>query len=861
GQRDASITPLAGAFTPGGDMIAAPVVLIDRLLGEFAGGRWVLANFSGTMTTDGVRNLARAAIPAPLSVSVVPTFATYFPGETPAVRLRVHDHRSGREGISGGEWALTLTNDRDKFRFRTTLAGKELRKSLASAWVLPSSVARGLRPGFYALEATFRPETGENRPVENVDCTNGFWIYDAATMKAGDPVTVRGASFYRGGKPYPVTGTSYMSDGVQRKFLFEPNPYLWDNDFREMKEAGINMIRTGIWTGWKNLMLDVGSVSEYPLRSLDAFILSAQRHDIPVIFTFFAFLPEMWGGVNPYMDPRSVQAQKIFLATIAARYKNTPSVIWDLINEPSFSSSDQLWLCRPNYDRHESAAWKEWLIAQAPAVDAATSAGIIRERYRQTPGEEPSLPALIEFRDTNLVGNRRLLRVGDYRLFAQEMFRRWTVDMVSALKVGGGAGQLVTVGQDEGGTYERPGPHFFGKDVDFTSMHNWWYNDDLLWDSVMTTVAGKPNLIEETGVMFYEKADGRPWRSEEETRNLLERKLAVTFGSGAAGFINWLWNTNQYMDSDNEAGIGLKRPDGSLKPEFDTIRQYAKFFTAHSEWFTEKEQEAVVLVIPHSNMFSTRDSATEATKNAVRAMEYHCRIPLRTVSEYTLDASGPPPRLLIFPSPSVIDREAWEKLTALVQAGTMLLITGAIDWDRYLMPAARSASLGVSGTSVTVGAEEHITVDGREYRLGFRGNKMQKVEKFVVDGQASPEVLLLPSGKGAFIWSPLPVEVSDSMEALAALYRFAAAKSGLAAAVSAITNDPSVLVRPVVYRDALMLVFVSDAAAPRRISGTLVECGKTFTVKVPARRSVVNLYGRRDGRVIATLNPSLADAF
>jgi hypothetical protein len=861
GQRDASIVPLAGAYTAAGDMIAAPVVLIDRLLGEFAGGRWVLANFSGTITTDAVRELARAALPAPVRVSAVPTFATYLPGETPAVRVRVHHHGSGREGDDEGEWRLTLTDARGKVHVRKTLSGNELRRAAASAWVLPSSVAGTLRPGPYTIGGEYRPPSVGNRPAENVRCTNGFWIYDPSVMSAGEPLTVRGSSFYRGKKPFPVTGTSYMSSGVQRKFLLEPDPSAWENDFREMKASGINMVRTGIWTGWKNMMLDVGTVAEYPLRSLDAFILTAQRHDMPVIFTFFAFLPEMWGGVNPYLDPRSVQAQKIFLSTIASRYRNTPGLLWDLINEPSFSSPDQLWFTRPNYDEYEAAAWKEWLTTLVPGADAATREAILRERYRLTPGEEISLPPLIEFGGTNLVGERRPLRVGDYRLFAQEMFRRWTAEMASALREGAGVRQLVTVGQDEGGTYERPGPFFFAGEVDFTSMHNWWYNDDLLWDSLMTAVSGKPNLIEETGVMFYEKADGRPWRSEEETRNLLERKLAVTFASGAAGFINWLWNTNEFMDSDNEAGIGLKRPDGTLKPEFDVVRQYGGFFREHSQWLGERTEEDAVMVIPHSCMFSTRDRATEATKNAVRAMEYRCRIPLRAVSEYTPGAGALPPKLMVFPSPAMIDRGAWDNLTALVGAGATLLVTGPVDDDRYLIPAGRSASLGIHGSTVTVGAEEHLTIDGREYRLGFRGDRMQRVEKFVADGGGPAQVFVIPSGKGAFIWSPLPVELSDSMEAIAALYRYAAAKAALTPVAAIETEDPSVLVRPVVYRDALMLVFVSDAEATRTIAGTIAESGTRFSVEVPARRSVVKLFKRPEGTLIATFNPSVSGAF
>jgi len=39
-----------------------------------------------------------------------------------------------------------------------------------------------------------------------------------------------------------------------------------------------------------------GKVDEAVLRAFDAFLLTAHQYDIPVIFTFFAFLPETWGG-------------------------------------------------------------------------------------------------------------------------------------------------------------------------------------------------------------------------------------------------------------------------------------------------------------------------------------------------------------------------------------------------------------------------------------------------------------------------------------------------------------------------------------------------------------------------------------
>ena len=73
----------------------------------------------------------------------------------------------------------------------------------------------------------------------------------------------------------------------------------------------------------------------------------------------------------------------------------------------------------------------------------------------------------------------------------------------------------------------------------------------------MSKHPARANLAQETGVMFYETADGRAWRTEAQVRDVFERKLALAVGVSGAGFINWIWNTNPMMASDNEAAIGL----------------------------------------------------------------------------------------------------------------------------------------------------------------------------------------------------------------------------------------------------------------------------------------------------------------
>ena len=76
--------------------------------------------------------------------------------------------------------------------------------------------------------------------------------------------------------------------------------------------------------------------------------------------------------------------------------------------------------------------------------------------------------------------------------------------------------------------------------MDFTCLHNWWLNDHLVWDNVVTKAPGRLNLVEETGVMMYETIEGKAWRTEPEVASLLDRKMAVALGAGGAGFIEWV---------------------------------------------------------------------------------------------------------------------------------------------------------------------------------------------------------------------------------------------------------------------------------------------------------------------------------
>ena len=833
GMRDATIEALAQGFDAAGWPVAAPFVQIDRLEGPFAGGRWVLANFKGSVSPETIRALAAIASEGASEFEVRPSFACYYGEERPSFTVRLKRPRGDAQRWAAKRCDLEVRDETGK-------VATTLQATLGASGVLAmgsTEAMPALAPGLYRVEAS----------LGALRCQSGFQVAHARGAEGGKPFTANRDYLLRDGRPYVISGTTYMAADAQRKFLLEPNAALWDRDFAEMKRAGVNVVRTGIWTGWRQIMPEVGRVDEGCLRAFDAFLQAARRHEIAVIFNLFAFFPEMWGGENPYLDPRALAAQKEFVFQFATRACGADDLTWDLINEPSFCSPAHPFSCRPNYDQHERRAWRDWLTARYPHETK------LQEIWGLTSLEAIDLPALADFTDTDIFDRTtRPLAVLEYRLFAQEMFNRWVTEISAAIRANGNRHQLITVGQDEGGLAPQPSPLFHDAVVDFTCVHNWWLNDDLLWDSVLTKSPSKPNLVEESGIMFYETMRRTPGRTEEEARNLLERKIAFAMGADGAGFVQWLWTTNSYIANDNEASIGFFRADGTAKPELEPFRAMAAFWRQNGDLLVGKQLEDVVLVVPQSHLFSVRDFATAATRRAVRVMGYECLTAMRAAGEYALDREFTPGRLIVLPCAQVLTQAAWKVLTEAVRKGATLLISGVIDRDEHWIQVER---LGLRAAIAPVAEEETLRIDGADVRVAFHGESFQHVEKAVVGGEERAEVRTIPMGAGKVIWCPLPLEVGSESAPVAALYRHALKQAGVAPVFSVEAADTSVLIRPSVFEQCVLYTLISEAGEHKRIALTHLENGARITVTLPPQRAAQVLVDRKSGRIVGQLLP------
>jgi hypothetical protein len=730
----------------------------------------------------------------------------------------------------------------------------------AELFVRSLTIDQSIEPGFYEVECTARSEAGETRQLQQ-----GFWGFDEELLAEGSPLTTNRDYFEKEGKPFPVVGMTYMTSDVARKFLFMPNAAVWDKDMAQMKKACINMIRTGIWTAWRNMMFVDGHPSEEVLRALDAFMLTAKKHRLEVAFNIFSFVPEAWEGENPYLDPRSVEAQKRFIAALVSRYRKATHVHWDLINEPTVFDPKRVFQGpRSAQDRFEKEAFQNWIKARYSSIEQ------LQSKWNMTPVQLPDFDAVtmpepweINFNMQDMSTGKKGTRWLDYTLFTMEMHNRWAETLSATIRYYNEA-HLITVGQDEALATQRPTPFFYAEAVDYTSVHSWWLNDHLVWDGIFTKTPYKPNLIQETGIMYVENPDGQAKRSEAELRNFLERKYALAFSTGGAGAIQWLWNTNFYMDNINESNIGALRADGTEKPEADVSYDFGTFIADIADLFVDRQLEDVAVIYPYSNDFSNRKLAFEATTRLSRVLSYNLHIPFRALGEYHVQAlTDQPPRLIIVPSAHNFSQEAFERLLDHVRNhGAALLWTGPLGLDAHWQPVERLQDVFGSYSRANVTREEALHFDGNTWPVSFGERRIAEIFKEKVAGSSAEThsdirtesrsdartetrsdarctaLLQASVGKGRIFWSPLPVELNEQDWTLVELYRYVLAEAGVSQEFEWRRGGHihGLYGRKLQFAEGQLFIFVSEFAHDVPLEIYDPEHKKTYAFDLPADR-------------------------
>lgn len=839
GSLDAKLDTLAWGVKNGRKM-AAPLLQIDHYRNGFDGGRWIFlaaavaADFYGAAQNgELIESLVQRALPGSEEFTARPTSPLYLPGEPVEVNLKWTPPRFSAKGnlMPIPEVEIeTYVEGHEKEATTVTVSLAE------SDHVLLSAPAE---KGFHIIKARLL-YLNEALP----SYTSGFWVRDEEMLRSGPRLTVNENYFELDGKPLAVAGTTYMGSDVQRLYFEHPNAYVWNQDLKLIHDAKLNMIRAGWWTGWDKLCDEDGQPYERTLRTIEAYLLTAHKYGLPVQFNFFAFLPDVLGGVNAYLDPQAVRRQENLLRAVVARFHDVPWLAWDLINEPSFSK--RLWTMRPNGDALETAKWNEWLTKRYPDRAALADAWkVLPESVAGT----IALPQEMEFNPRGMYVGQNSLKTYDYFLFAQESFAAWVAAIRTTIR-STGSEQLITVGQDEGGYADRLSPVFFGAGVDFTTNHSWWQNDAILWDSLVAKQPGKTMLIQETGLQRELNLDETARRTPADEADLLQRKLAMSLVQGS-GAIEWQWNTNSYMTEGNETPIGAVRTDGTEKPEATAMREFAAFAAVISDHLRAPVTPSVAIVTSQAAQFSAlSELQIEAQRKAVRALAYGAHVATYVVTENQIEKLGVP-RLVILPSPQMLGEFTWQALLKYVDGGGNLLITGPVDRDEHWHAALRaSAIIPNERTEPLLFRDATMQLNGRTVALSFDQQKQFALETLRFADRSS--LMQVVRGKGRIFWAAYPVELAEGTAAATELYNFVLGQTGIKPAYTlAAAVPPGVLIYATQLQDAVLYVMASDSAEDCRIDLRDEKTGARVSLQLPAQRGVMALIDFNTKSVIA----------
>lgn len=834
GSIDARLDALAYA-TQRDRRMAAPILQVDHLQNGFNGGRWILVpvelapDFSTRAETAGlVRTLAEQAVHGAESFAVRPSTPLYLPGEP--VEAQILWNGFGKSAANLSVKIAVFPQDQPAHRAEATAT-----VPTGQPILLPAPAEKG----FHVVEAQLL-DGSKIRAIYR----SGFWIRDLDYLRSGPKLSVNRDYFELDGHPLAVIGTTYMSSEVQRLYFEHPNAYIWDEDLAQIHSAGLNMIRSGWWTGWDKFFDENGQPYERTLRTLEAFLMTARKNNLPVQFNFFAFLPDMFAGTNPYLDPEAVHKQQTLISVVTARFHDVPWLAWDLINEPSISK--RLWTMRPNEDLIESAKWNEWLTKRY--TDRAGLAAAWNLPVAFVEGTVP-LPQEIEFNSRGMYTGQNSLKAHDYMLFAQDVFADWAQAMHDTIRVTGSQ-QLVTVGQDEGGIMDRPSPAFYGKALDFVTNHSWWQNDSLLWDSLLAKQPGQALLIQETGLQRELTLDELARFTVEQEGNLFERKVAMSFVQ-SSGTIEWLWNSNSYMAEDNETPIGALRPDGTEKPEATVLRDFAAFSKQVSEHLRNPELASIAIVTSQAAQYSAVGNLQIAAQQAaIRALAYDAHLTPYVIAENQIAKLGVP-KLAILPSAQSLNENTWRALLSYVNAGGNLLVTGPVGRDEHWQTVDRLSALKLNAQ---VGPLWYHSVSVR------LGSSMVPLS-FAQDRQFLAEALTLENGetfaelaygRGKIFWTAYPIELAEGTNGTAEVYRYVAQRVGLSPQFELQSPLPAgVLIYPTVLDDSVLYVFTSENAAFAQIALRDKLTGTQISFVLPPQRAALALISKDKRAVIA----------
>jgi len=132
---------------------------------------------------------------------------------------------------------------------------------------------------------------------------------------------------------------------------------------------------------------------------------------------------------------------------------------------------------------------------------------------------------------------------------------------------------------------------------------------------------------------------------------------------------------------------------------------------------------------------------------------------------------------------------------------------------------------------------------------------LERAERAVVAGGDAAKVVMVTRGKGTIAWSPLPVELAESIDPTVGFYRWALAQAGVKPAIAVERGAPGFFVGANQFGSNWLVALASEAGEDREVVVTHTPSGKRHTVALPSGRAMLLWLDGKTGALVDRSHP------
>lgn len=823
--KDSELEIAATWYDKADRAIAAPISRVDH----FYKGAIVFLNFdtednyyNSENGVDFLSKVIKCSVSERFSVNAKTTYPLYREGETPELTIninRIERYCKEPSEVKIEVKIFNVDSNEEIYTFKKDylLTTKELVENIN---------INDLKNGFYGIEIKLI-NLGK---VEKL-FTTGFYLtsedYVSNILSNYERIKIDtkiSTDFtVQNNKPFLMHGANYHVSDNYRMCFIEFNPHQCDKDLLKLKNAKLNMLRTGNWQSYDLFYNEDGSIKENILRNIEAFYLTAARHGFTAQFVLGAFIMNHWDREkcpihNPEIRKKTINAFKAFAKHLA----KWPNVQIDAINEPSYSIKGLWKLARPSEDLYEKREWIKWLKNRY-----SSNIELLRECWgvgvnEVESFEEAELP--IEDSGYERAYDRQETipspALRDFYDFAFESYSSWVTDIKNEVKKESKE-MMFMIGRDENLRVPTQQYEAYKKNIDMVNMHHWHKDSFIFSEYLFNKVRGIPLCGQEIGVYHFGDQNNNTRLNEDECAEILERKLLYSFGN----WIQWQAYNDPYLLESIERSLGLIRADKTETPYMNIVRILAWVEENMKEVHLNRNEdiEGNIMVFPTSEYFSVDSNISfKAILRAFRVFFENTKLQANVVLENLLLEDNINQigdyRLMIIPACLCLSEQAWKYVVDSCNKGKTILLSGITEVDEYWNITQRLKSLGIEVEIVNAKPVEKLKIDDEEFQINFRETfdyylSGTVVSKMIFNGDTENKVQEIKVGNGKLLVSPLPIEFSNNDKAIAKLYNQAAKISKtdeLRLFEMNYEENKDILIYPMKYKNSTLYTIVNE---------------------------------------------------